>query len=125
MSTAMGAVDDYFGTLDGTTRAAYERIRRLALQVAPGGRQGTSYGVAALMHSGRPLLGFRAAKAHLSIFPFSSAAIDAVRDRLRAFDVSRGTIRFTADRPLPEDVVREIVRARMAEIDSGPPPRSR
>jgi uncharacterized protein YdhG (YjbR/CyaY superfamily) len=125
MSTAMGAVDDYFGTLDGTTRAAYERIRRLALQVAPGAGQGTSYGVAALMHAGRPLLGFRAARAHLSIFPFSSAAIDAVRDRLQGFDVSRGTIRFTADRPLPDDVVREVVRARIAEIDAAPSPRSR
>ena len=46
---------------------------------------------------GKPLLGFSAAKAHLSIFPFSPAAIDAVKDRLEGFDLAKGTIRFSPE----------------------------
>lgn len=114
---AVGAVDDYFASLDATTRAAFERIRKLALEAAPDAEQGTSYGIAALKHRGSPLLGFRAAKQHLSIVPFSPAAVDAVRERLGGFDLAKGTIRFTVDTPLPPDAVRDLTGHRKAEID--------
>lgn len=77
---------------------------------------GTSYGMAALRYRRKPLLGFRTAKDHLSVFPFSPKVVDAVRDRLAGFDLSKGTIRFTVARPLPDEVVREVVRLRMNEI---------
>jgi uncharacterized protein YdhG (YjbR/CyaY superfamily) len=64
----------------------------------------------------KPLLAFLAAKHHLSIFPFSSQVVDAMRDRLAAFELSKGTIRFTAATPLPDEVVRDIVRYRIQEI---------
>jgi uncharacterized protein YdhG (YjbR/CyaY superfamily) len=70
----------------------------------------------AFIYGGRPLLGFRAAKKHLSIFPFSPAAIEAVQERLDGFDLSKGTVRFTPDRPVPEDVLADMVRARKQEI---------
>ena len=112
----MGAVDDYFATFDDPDRSAFERARGLALEVAPEAQQGTSYGMAALKAAGRPLLGFRATKSHLSLVPFSAEVVEAVAPRLAEFDLTKGTIRFTADHALPEDVVREIVRLRMQEI---------
>lgn len=112
----MTAVDDYFAGLDAPARAAFERIRVLAGELAPDAEQGTSYGMAALRHRGKPLLGFKAAKDHLAVFPFSPAAVDAVRDRLTGFSLSKGTVRFTPDIPLPDDVVRDLVRHRLNEI---------
>jgi uncharacterized protein YdhG (YjbR/CyaY superfamily) len=113
----MSELDDYFAGLDAEPRDAFERVRRLALTVVPGAVQGTSYGMAALRHKGKPLLGFRAGKGHLSVYPFSPQAVDAVRDRLPAAAVSKGTVRFSAAAPLPDDVVVDLVRARLAEID--------
>ncbi len=112
----MAALDEYLAGLDERTRAAFERVRAVALEVVPDAEQGTSYGMAALRHRGKPLLGFLAAKQHLSVFPFSPAVVDAVRDRLDGFDLSKGTVRFTVDHPLPPDVTRDIVRLRAAEI---------
>ena len=112
----MSAVDDYLAGLAAEPRAAFAHIRDLALEVVPQAEPGTSYGMAALMYRGRPLLGFRAAQRHLSIYPFSPQVIEDVRDQLGGFDLAKGTIRFTAGRPLPDDVVREIVRRRAAEI---------
>jgi ribosomal protein L9 len=43
--------------------------------------EGASYGMAALKYRQKPLLGFRAAQQHLSIFPFSSDVVEAVRDQ--------------------------------------------
>lgn len=112
----MAAVDEYLTGLDEPTRLVFERIRDVALEVVPDAEQGKSYGMAALRHRGKPLLGFLAAKQHLSVFPFSTEVVDAVRDRLDGFDLSKGTIRFTADNPLPDDVARDIVRLRAEEI---------
>jgi uncharacterized protein YdhG (YjbR/CyaY superfamily) len=112
----VSAVDDYFAGLDERSRAAFERIRDLAMEVVPEAEQGTSYGMAALKLAGKPLLGFRAAKQHLSVFPFSGEIVDALGDRLRGFEVSKGTVRFDAAAPPPDDVVREMVRLRQGEI---------
>jgi uncharacterized protein YdhG (YjbR/CyaY superfamily) len=109
-------VDDYFAGLDEAARIAFEHVRQLAMTVAPDAEGGTSYGMAALRYRGKPLLGFRESAGHLSVFPFSPAAIDAVRDRLAGFSLSKGTVRFTAAAPLPDDVVLDLVRHRMAEI---------
>jgi uncharacterized protein YdhG (YjbR/CyaY superfamily) len=46
----------------------------------------------------------------------SPAAIDAVRSRLDGFAASKGLIRFTSEHPVPDDVVLELVRLRLAEI---------
>jgi uncharacterized protein YdhG (YjbR/CyaY superfamily) len=112
----MSAVDDYFAGLDAPTRVIFEHIRSLALEMAPEAEAGTSYGMAALIYRNKPLLGFRVARQHLSIFPFSPQAVDAVRGQLPNFELSKGTIRFTAATPLPDKAVRDVVRARMAEI---------
>jgi uncharacterized protein YdhG (YjbR/CyaY superfamily) len=112
------AVDDYLATLDQPARGVLDHLRAVALEVAPDAEQGRSYGLAALRHRGKPLLGFLATRTHLSLFPFSPAALDTVRDRLAGFDLAKGTLRFAADRPPPDDVVRDLVRHRVAEIDS-------
>jgi uncharacterized protein YdhG (YjbR/CyaY superfamily) len=112
----MSAMDDYINGLPPAQKAALERVRAVVEAVAPEAEEGVSYGMPAFLYAGRPLLGFRAAKRHLSVFPFSPAAIEAVKDRLGGFDLSKGTIRFSPDSPLPEDVLADVVRARKEEI---------
>ncbi len=109
-------VDDYLDGLPAAQKAAFERVREVVVAAAPEVEEGTSYGMPAFLYAGRPLLGFRAAKQHLSLFPFSPAAIEAVKHRLEGFDLARGTIRFSPDRPVPDDVVAELVRLRRQEL---------
>jgi uncharacterized protein YdhG (YjbR/CyaY superfamily) len=111
---------DYLAGLDEPVRSTLEHVRDVALAEAPGAGEGTSYGLAALMYRGKPLLGFLAAKDHMSVYPFSGRAVDGVRDRLPALKQSKGTVRFTGQDPLADDVVRDLVRLRIAEIDSSP-----
>jgi uncharacterized protein YdhG (YjbR/CyaY superfamily) len=109
-------MDDYLDDLPPAQKAALERVRSVVGDLAPDAEEGTSYGIPAFIYAGRPLLGFNAAKKHLSIYPFSPAAIEAVRDRLGGFDVAKGTIRFSPDSPVPDDVLADLVRARKEEI---------
>jgi uncharacterized protein YdhG (YjbR/CyaY superfamily) len=112
----MSEMDDYLDSVPSPQRTALERVRAVVAGVAPEAEEGVSYGMPAFLYAGRPLLGFRAAKKHLSVFPFSPAAIEAVRDRLSGFDISKGTIRFSPDRTVPDDVLADLVRARQQEI---------
>jgi uncharacterized protein YdhG (YjbR/CyaY superfamily) len=112
----VSVVDDYFEGLDPSTRAVFEHIRAVVMDIVPDAEDGTSYGMAALRYKRKPLLGFLAAKDHLSVFPFSSRVVDVVREPLPAFELSKGTIRFTLGMPLPDEVVRDIVRLRIDEI---------
>jgi uncharacterized protein YdhG (YjbR/CyaY superfamily) len=110
-------MDDYLEGLEPAQRSALARVRAVVEDVAPEAEEGTTYGMPAFLYAGRPLLGFRAAKAHLSVFPFSPAAIEAVKDRLEGFDLAKGTIRFSPDGPVPKDVLADLVRARKKEIE--------
>jgi uncharacterized protein YdhG (YjbR/CyaY superfamily) len=112
----MTAMDDYLDGLPPEQKTALARVRAVVEGVAPEAEEGVSYGMPAYLYAGRPLLGFRAAKRHLSVFPFSPAAIEAVKDRLGGFDLSKGTIRFSPDSPVPDDVLADLVRARKEEI---------
>jgi uncharacterized protein YdhG (YjbR/CyaY superfamily) len=109
-------MDDYLDGLPREQQEALARVRAIVDRVAPDAEEGVSYGMPAFLYAGRPLLGFRAAKKHLSVFPFSPAAIEAVEGRLEGFDMSKGTIRFSPDRPVPEDVLADLVQERKHEI---------
>lgn len=114
----MSVVDDFVAGLEEPERATFERVRDLALRAVPGAEQASSYGLPALTWRGKPLLGFKVAASHLAVYPFSAAAVDAVRGRLDGFAVSKGTVRFTSQQPLPEQAVLGLVRARRDEIDA-------
>jgi uncharacterized protein YdhG (YjbR/CyaY superfamily) len=109
-------MDDYLDDLQPAEKVALERVRAVVAGLAPDAEEGTSYGVPAFIYAGRPLLGFSAAKTHLSIFPFSPAAIEAVKERRDGFDLAKGTIRFSPDTPVPADVLADLIRARKQEI---------
>jgi uncharacterized protein YdhG (YjbR/CyaY superfamily) len=112
----MGEIDDYLAGLEQPQRRALERVRDIALQVAPEASQSKSYGMPALRVAGKPLLGFHSSKQHLSLHPFSPDVVAAVADDLRGFSLAKGTIRFTPDSPVPEPVLKRVVELRLAEI---------
>jgi uncharacterized protein YdhG (YjbR/CyaY superfamily) len=114
----VSAMDDYLDALPSAQRDALARVRAVVGRLEPEAVEGVSYGMPAFLYAGRPLLGFRAAKAHLSVFPFSPAAVEAVEDRLEGFHLSKGTIRFSPSRPVPDDVLVDLVRARKREIEA-------
>ncbi|WP_027499316.1 iron chaperone [Rhodococcus sp. UNC363MFTsu5.1] len=114
----MAELTDYLATLEEPERSLLDAIRVRALELAPDATEGVSYGMPALRYRGRPLLSVRAAAKHLSVFPFSPAVVEAVAPELGGFSLSKGTIRFSADRPLPARVLTRIVALRREEIDA-------
>ena len=113
---AMSPFDEYLATIPDPQRAELERIRRFVRRTVPGAEEATSYGMPAFKYKQRPLLGFRASKNHLGVFPFNPEAIDAARSALAGYDLAKGTVRFTADKPIPDCVLEQLLRHRLSEI---------
>jgi len=113
----MASFDEYLAAVPEPQKMELERVRRAVQRLVPDAGEGMSYGMPAFRYKQRPLLGLRASKNHLSVFPFSSEVIEASREALAGLDVSKGTVRFTPDSPLPQAALEELLRRRMREID--------
>lgn len=113
--------DEYLADLDEDQRAALEAIVAHVADVVPDAEEGTSYGMPAFRYAGKPLLGFAAHKDHLGLYPFSPEVLERVAVYLEGFGRSKGSIRFTAQQPIPPEVLTALVQGRIAEIDGTTP----
>jgi uncharacterized protein YdhG (YjbR/CyaY superfamily) len=109
------SVEAYLADVSPKDRAVLQKIRATVRSVVPDAEEKISYGIPAFIWHGN-LVYYGAMKKHLSLFPGSKAVIKKFETELEPFDAtSTGTIRFSADKPLPMTLVKKIVRARMAE----------
>jgi uncharacterized protein YdhG (YjbR/CyaY superfamily) len=111
----MSVIDDRLNQLQQPEREALEHIRQLVLDLVPDAQEVISYNMPGFKYKGKYLLTFEAFNDHLSLFP--GATVDFFKERLTGYKLSKGTIQFTVDKPLPDDIIKDIVRKRVAEID--------
>ncbi len=113
----MSPVDTYLASLAEPERAELERIRQIIHQTVPGVEEVISYGMPGFKYNGHILVWFAAFKDHMSLFP-TGGPIKTLKDKLKHYKVSKGTIQFTLDNPLPEPLIKEILHQRLDEIVS-------
>lgn len=113
----MSVIDDRLSQLPAAEREALERIRSIALHLVPDAEETISYGLPALKYKKQPLIYFDAFKDHLSLFP-TSGPTEELKDKLKDFKASKGTIQFTLEKPLPEALIREIIEVRLNDINT-------
>jgi uncharacterized protein YdhG (YjbR/CyaY superfamily) len=114
----MGDVTDYIAGLGEPARSTIERFRARADAVVPDTEEGTSYGMAALRYKGRPLVSVVSTKQGYTVFPFSADVVASVVAELDGFDYTKGGIKFTDERPLPDAAFDALVARRRNEIDA-------
>jgi uncharacterized protein YdhG (YjbR/CyaY superfamily) len=111
------SVEEYLAALPKDAYAALEKLRKTIRAAAPMASEGMSYGMPAFKHHG-PLVSYGAFKDHCSFFPMSPKVIEEHADELKDFDISKGTIRFAIDKPLPAALVKKFVKARIVENEA-------
>jgi uncharacterized protein YdhG (YjbR/CyaY superfamily) len=108
-------IDQYFAGVKADQRAALEKLRKIIRTSAPEIEECISYGIPAFRLNGRSLVFFGAWANHCSFYPGSSATLKKFRKDLKGFQITKGTIRFSPDNPLPLALVKKLVKARIAE----------
>jgi uncharacterized protein YdhG (YjbR/CyaY superfamily) len=109
------SVGEYLGAVPEPARTALERLRATIRAAAPEATETISYQMPAFKDQGRFLVSFAAFKDHCSLFPASTAVMEALGDDIEPYLSGKGTLRFTSEHPIPAALVRKIVRARLQE----------
>lgn len=112
---ASRSVEEYLAALPEGSRAALEKLRKTIKAAAPEATEAISYQIPAFKDHGRSLVAYAAFKNHCSLFPMSMSVIEAHEEELKPFHTGRGTLRFQPDKPIPDALVKKLVRARIKE----------
>lgn len=111
----MNPIDTYLTSVPSEYRAALEKLRGQIRVILPDSEECLSYGMPAFKVGWKAVAGFSAFKNHLSFFPFSGSVLDGFREELKDFTYTKSGIHFTPEKPIPEELVRRIIEARMKQ----------
>jgi uncharacterized protein YdhG (YjbR/CyaY superfamily) len=107
-------IDEYLHDVPEKQRLALEELRQIIRETAPKAEEVISYGMPAFKYHGM-LVYFAAFKNHCSLFAANATLIEDMYPELKAYKISKGTIQFTPEKPLPVALVQKIVLARMKQ----------
>jgi uncharacterized protein YdhG (YjbR/CyaY superfamily) len=111
------SVDEYVYGIPEGARESFAKLRAAIGSAVPATATETiSYNIPAFAQDG-VLVWFAAFSKHCSLFPTASI-IGEFRDELKEFRVSKGTIHFPLDKPLPAALIKKIVRLRIKQKEN-------
>jgi len=111
-------VEAYLAQLPEPARTTLEKLRATIRAAAPAdATEAISYGMPSFQYMGG-LVAYAAFKQHCSFFPMGAAAIEEFAEELKGYRVSKGTIQFTLDKPLPAGLVKRMVKACVARNEA-------
>ena len=111
--TAPKDIDEYIAGFPPDVQTILEKIRTTIRKAAPDAREKISYRMPTFTLQGN-LVHFAAHKKHIGFYPAPSA-IEEFKDELPGYRSSKGAVQFPLDRPIPFDLISEIVKFRVKE----------
>jgi uncharacterized protein YdhG (YjbR/CyaY superfamily) len=112
-------VDAYLATLPEDQREALQRLREQVSSAAPDAVETISYGMPAFKRGRQFLVSFAGWKRHCSIYPLTDTFLKAHATELKGYGRTKGSLHFTPESPLPDEIVRDLVLARVEDLEAG------
>lgn len=116
IKTIFKSVDEYIASQPETAQASLELVRGTIRKAVPGAEEVISYNIPAYQLQGGPVLYFAGWKQHYSLYPVNDRLIAALKDDLRSYKISKGTIRFPLSEPVPVKLIERIAKFRAKEV---------
>ncbi len=107
------AVDTYLTGVPEEKRAVLETVRERIRAIVPDAEETISYGLPAFRVEGKVVIGFKANRDDYSIYPFSGGAAERFPEELTGRTVTSGSIHFTPEDPISDDLLRRIIEWRI------------
>jgi uncharacterized protein YdhG (YjbR/CyaY superfamily) len=108
-------VDEYLSAVEEPKRSTLQALRRTILEILPEAEEVISYRVPAFRVGGTTVAEFAAFKDHLSYLPFSGSVLRQLADELHGYTMTKSSLHFRVDRPLPKAPVEKLIAVRLAE----------
>ena len=107
----------YYASLPVPLRRRIRELRSIILSVVPDVEETISYRIPAFKLGGRILVYCAGWKEHTSLYPLTAGMKQTCAADLARLEISKGTIRFPNERPLPVAVIKRLVKARRRELE--------
>ena len=109
-------IDEYLAGVPEPARTTLNKVRAAIRSAAPAeATEIISYRIPAFKYK-QVLVWFAAFSDHCSLFPTASV-IETFKDELKSYTLSKGTIQFPTDKPLPAPLIQRMVKERLAQIE--------
>lgn len=106
-------IDDYIAAYPKNVQKLLKQMRSIIKKAAPQAAETISYGIPTFTLNGN-LVHYAGYKNHIGFYPAPSA-IEAFKNELSVYAGAKGSVQFPLDKPLPVELIREIVAFRIAE----------
>lgn len=106
-------IDAYISRYEEDIQAILQEMRRVIREEAPDATEKISYQMPTFYLNGN-LVHFAVQKNHIGFYPAPSG-VAAFKEELTDYKTSKGAIQFPLMQPIPYELVRRIVRFRVAE----------
>lgn len=102
-------VEQYLDNFSGETRKKLETIRKTVQETVPEAKEKIAYGIPTFTFHGN-LIHFAGYEHHIGLYP-GSVPVKQFANELAGYKTSKGTIQLPLDKPLPVDLITQIVLA--------------
>lgn len=109
-------IDEYIATFPADTAKILKRVRRTIQKAAPKATEAISYQMPTFKLNGKNLVHFAGWKHHIGFYPTPSGTTEFKKD-LKAFKGAKGSVQFPLDEPMPLELIKRIVKFRVAEME--------
>ena len=113
INAQIDSIDTYIAQFPDDVQARLQKLRTTILNLAPGATEAMSYQIPTFKLNGN-LVHFAAFKKHIGFYP-GAAGIAAFQDELAGYKSAKGSVQFPLDQALPVDLVKKIVKFRVAQ----------
>ncbi|MDD1763828.1 MAG: DUF1801 domain-containing protein [Methanobacteriaceae archaeon] len=107
-------VDDYIAAAPEKAQPILDKLRKTIKAAAPEAEEAISYRIPTYKYHG-PLVHFAAFKNHNSFIVVNKSILELFKSELEDYHTSGTTIHFSAENPLPEELVKKIVYERIKQ----------
>jgi len=107
-------VEEYLAQVPEPQRTTLKKVRAVIRSVLPAeATEVISYRIPCVKYKGM-LVGYAAFTDHCSLFGMSGTLLGPMKEELKKYSTSKGTIRFAIDKPLPAPLIKKLVKSAMA-----------
>ncbi|MCX6225783.1 MAG: DUF1801 domain-containing protein [Bacteroidia bacterium] len=107
-------IDEYILTFPPETQKILGEIRAAIRKEAPDATEAISYQIPTFKLNGKNLVYFAGYKNHIGFYPVPSG-MEAFKKELSSYKQGKGSVQFPVDKPLPLELISEIVKFRVLE----------
>lgn len=111
----INSVEDYLAVLPARQREILMSVRAAIAAALPDAEEVISYDIPTFRMGGRSVVHYAGWKRHYSIYPVGDAVRTELAAELAGLEISKGTIKFPLDEPVPVELIGRIARLRAAE----------